>query len=65
MPKIIVTLTVTHQKHICILIFLYNASHNEINITIIYIHMDPELFVISVTVYVTNQHEVRYDIQHH
>lgn len=32
MPKVIVTLIVTHQKHFCILIFLYNASHNKINV---------------------------------
>ena len=65
MPKIIVTLTVTHQKHICILIFKNNASLNKINESIIYIYADRELFVISVTVYMTNQHEDQYDIQHH
>lgn len=65
MPKIIITLIVTHQKHVCILIFLYNAFHNKIDVIIIHIYMDPELFIISVTVYVTNKHEVQYDIQHH
>ena len=65
MPKIIVTLIVTHQKQICILISLYNASRNKINESIIYYYVDHELFVISVTAYVTNKHEDQYNIQHH
>lgn len=65
MPKIIVTLIVTHQKHFCVLIILYNASHNKSNETIIYIYMDPELFDISVTLHATIQHEDQSDIQHH
>jgi len=66
MPKIRVTLIVTHQKHFCVLIILYNASHNKINVTIIYMYVDPELFDISVTVvHATIQHEDQSDIQHH
>jgi len=66
MPKVIVTCIVTHQKHFCISIFLYNPSHNKINVTTIYIYVDPELFIISVTaVQVTNQYEEQYNIQHH
>jgi hypothetical protein len=49
----------------CILISLYNASHNKIKESTIYYDMDPELFVIRVTVYVTNKHKDQYNIQYH
>jgi hypothetical protein len=51
--------------NICILIFLYNASRNRINVTINYIYKDPELSIISATVHMTNQPEDQYNIQHH
>jgi hypothetical protein len=38
--------------------FFYNAFHNKINESIIYTYMDPELFVISVTVNVTNNMKI-------
>jgi hypothetical protein len=65
MPKITVTLIVTHQKHIHILMFLYSAPLNKIHESTIYIYVDPEPLVISLTAYAINQHEDQYNVQHH